>query len=77
MKEVSIDFKKIHDGFDGMMFDLCEECGGQCEKSNLTMLLHGEAEYIAKKLKLNLNDFINKFCNIVKIADNNRYIYIY
>jgi Fe-S-cluster containining protein len=69
MKNPIIDFEIIHNEFDGMMFDLCEECGGQCEKNNLTLFLPGEAEYIAKKLNIEFKKFIKEYCNIVKISE--------
>lgn len=46
---MSIDFEKIHRMFDGLMFDLCSECGGSCEKNTMCTLLPGEAEYVALK----------------------------
>lgn len=69
MPKKIIDFEKIHNEFDGMMFDLCDECGGQCEKNNLTLFLPSEAEYIAKKLNLPFENFIKKYCNTVKISE--------
>lgn len=75
MPKISIDFEKIHEEFDGMMFDLCEACGGQCEKNNLTLFLPGEVDYVAGKLNLKTKDFIKKYCNTVKLKTDNQ-IYI-
>ncbi|MFA6048053.1 MAG: hypothetical protein WC737_04505 [Parcubacteria group bacterium] len=70
MQKTPINFEKIHEEFDGMMFDLCDECGGRCEKNNLSLYLPGEVEFIAGKLKINFKDFVKKYCNLVKISEN-------
>ena len=63
---MAIDFEKIHEEFDDMMLNLCTECGGQCEQNEITLLLPGEAEFVAKKLGLTVKEFVEKFCNKIK-----------
>lgn len=71
---MAINFEVIHKNFDGMMLDLCVQCGGSCEKNEITMFLPGEAEFASKKLNLSLHDFIEKFCNVIKFKDNDIHI---
>jgi len=71
---MTIDFKQIHKKFDGMILNLCNECGGQCEKNEITVLLPSEVEFIAEKLNLSSQEFIEKFCNIIKFKENNIYM---
>ncbi|MCX5812824.1 MAG: hypothetical protein NT178_09815 [Proteobacteria bacterium] len=58
-----IEFEKLHSMFDGMMFDLCVECGGGCEKNTITYFLPGEAEFVSRKLEIPFMNFIDRFCN--------------
>lgn len=62
----AIDFERIHQRFDGLMFDLCAECGGGCEQDTLAILFPGEAEYIAGKLGTTANAFIAEHCLTVQ-----------
>lgn len=69
-----IDFEKAHEKFDGIMIQLCKECGGLCENEEITLFLPGEAEFAAKKLKINKKEFIKKFCNTIMFKGNEIYI---
>ena len=60
---MAINFEKIHNDFDGMMLDLCTECGGKCEQNELTILLPGEEDFISKKLGMTKEDFLEQNCN--------------
>lgn len=71
---MAIDFEKIHQEFDGLMLDLCYQCQGSCEKNEMTAFLPGEAEFIAKKLNLDFQTFIQKYANIVSFKNNHIYL---
>jgi len=61
-----IDYEGIHQMFDGLMFDLCSECGGSgCEYNTIGVLMPGEAEFIACKLGPTAEEFIERYCNTV------------
>tara|TARA_Y100000310_G_scaffold342743_1_gene447192 strand:+ start:4277 stop:4837 length:561 start_codon:yes stop_codon:yes gene_type:complete len=65
-----IDFEKIHKAFDGTMLDLCTECGGQCEKNEISVFLPGEVEFIANKINFDKQKFVDDFCNIIKFKNH-------
>lgn len=71
---MAIDFEKIHKRFNGLMMDLCKECGGLCEKTEITCLLLGEVEFVAKKLNQDVATFVKNNCNIIKYNGNNIYM---
>ena len=71
---MAIDFEVIHKNFDGIMFDLCNECEGQCEKNEITVFLPNEIKFVAQKLNLNLEEFVERFCNTIEFKENKIYI---
>lgn len=63
----SIDYEGIHQKFDGLMFDLCSECGGSgCEYNTLGYFMPGEEEYIAGKLEMPVQEFLDRYCTTIK-----------
>ncbi len=71
---MQIDFEKAHNIFDGLMTNLCQECGGLCENEEITLFLPGEAEFAASKLKIDKKEFIKKFCNTIIFKGKEIYI---
>jgi len=69
-----INFDSIHSEFDGMMLNLCTECGGKCEKKEITMLLPGEAEFISSAISLSLQEFLDTHCNTLLFKEHEIYI---
>jgi Fe-S-cluster containining protein len=60
-----IDFKSVYTEFTGLIMNLCQECGGQCEQTQLSLFLPGELEYCASILKMDPPKFLNQYCNII------------
>lgn len=71
---MAINFEKTHNTFDGMMLDLCVECGGACEKNEISTFLPGEMEYVAEKIGVKKTDFVKKYCSVIKYKGHNIYI---
>lgn len=57
-----------------MIVDLCRECGGKCERDQIALFLPGEVEFIAKKLDLTPQEFIDRVCNIVEFRGEEVYM---
>jgi len=62
-KKFFCDFEEIHRNFDGSIPGLCSECGGECERNSIVVLLPGEADFMARKM--NMPDFVEKHCIVV------------
>lgn len=67
MEEISKeDFKYMHNLLQGEFYNICHECGGECEYTQLGIFLPGEVDYIAEKLNYKKEDFIRKYINVVE-----------
>ena len=65
----TIDFEGINREFSKINrenFDLCKQCGGYCENSEMFFYLPGEAKYIAQKIKSSTKEFERKYVNKLK-----------
>lgn len=71
---MAINFEKLHKQFNGMMFKLCQQCGGTCEQNEITVFLPGEVNFCANKLNIPVKEFIKKFCNTVLFQEHEIYI---
>lgn len=54
-------FEEYHQSFQGDTFNACKECGGKCEKYKISTLYPGEKEYIAKTLKMKVEEVEYKY----------------
>ncbi len=67
---MAIDFKRMHGSFNGLMLDLCTACQGQCEKTQIAVLLPDEEIFIAQKLGIPRKAFLAKYCTTVLYRDH-------
>jgi Fe-S-cluster containining protein len=49
--------------------NLCKSCGGLCENEMLGIFFPGEVEFIASKIGMDRDKFIEKYCNIIIYKD--------
>jgi Fe-S-cluster containining protein len=71
---MAIDYKSIYTEFTGLIMNLCQECGGQCEQTQLSLFLPGELEYCASALKMDPKQFLEKYCNIINFQGHDIYL---
>jgi Fe-S-cluster containining protein len=74
MKSMTINFPLIYAEFTGLIMDLCQECQGLCEKTQLSLFLPGELEYCASVLDMDPNEFKLRFCNIINFKGHDIYL---
>jgi uncharacterized protein len=63
---MAIDFGRIYKQFAGEFMDICSECGGQCEKTDIAIFFPGEESYTAKQMGMKREEFLKRYCNIIK-----------
>lgn len=71
---MTIDFKSIYAEFTGLIMDLCQDCGGLCEQTQLSLFLPNELEYISSVLKMDPKEFKEKYCNIIQFRGHDIYL---
>lgn len=62
-------FHKMFSGSNENTFNICQECGGACERNKIGTLLPGEKEYIAKKMGISVSEFEVRYLDILKMDD--------
>jgi Fe-S-cluster containining protein len=67
--DVYENFHKMFSGCNQNTFNICRECGGECEHNKIGTLLPGEKEYMAKKMGINVLDFKVRYLDILKMDD--------
>lgn len=74
MNLMTIDFKSLYSEFTGLIMDLCQECGGLCEQTQLSLFLPGELEYVSSVLMMDPQNFKEKYCNILNFKNHEIYL---
>jgi len=54
-----------HKSFRGNTYDACLRCGGKCEKYKISSLMPGEKEFMARTLKLGMNELENTYLSLI------------
>jgi hypothetical protein len=71
---MAIDFQLLHTTFNGLMLDLCTTCQGYCEKTQIAVLLPGEETFIAHKLEIPRETFLERYCTTVLYGGHSIYL---
>lgn len=65
-------FAEFHRSFHGdnpITFEVCERCGGACEFTKIGTLLPGEREYMAQMTGIPVDEFSEKFLDVLVMSD--------
>ncbi|MDD4409830.1 MAG: hypothetical protein PHW52_04235 [Candidatus Pacebacteria bacterium] len=71
---MAIDFEKIQNEIKEISMNFCTGCGGVCENTEIVAFLPGEIDFAADKLKIDKQEFIKKYCNVIQYKNNDIYI---